>query len=246
MSETVPIKEHPPYSHMTAEIYDLLYANKNYAAEAAKITKIIEDHCESGGNEILEVACGTGTYLGYLEDEFTVEGFDLSPEQVAAAKQRLPEINIFQADMLNFNTGKQYDTVLCLFSSIGYLKSKENLDIALAKMANHTKPGGLVLIEPWLRVEDLIPGYISLESGSGDGIWVSRMGTHTNDGKISTLNMHHMVGRNDTVDHFVEVHELALYTDEEITDAFVKAGLEVYIDPEGLNRRLFIGKKPTT
>jgi hypothetical protein len=53
-----------------------------------------------------------------------------------------------------------------------------------------------------------------------------------------------MVGKNDNVEHFLEVHQLALYTDQEITDAFHKAGLSVDIYPEGLSRRLFISKKP--
>lgn len=244
MSETVQIKEYDSYSHMTAEIYDLIYSKKDYVGEAAKLTGIIDERCESGGNQLLETACGTGTYMQHLKDRFDIEGFDLSGEQVAAAQNRLPDSIIFQADMLNFDTGKQYDAVLCLFSSIGYLKTKDNLDTAIANMARHTKPGGLVIVEPWLRLEDLIPGHVSIETASGDGMWVSRMGTHTNDGKISTLNMHHMIGTNDGVDHFLEVHQLALYTDKELSDAFIKAGLGVDVDPEGLNRRLFIGKKP--
>lgn len=229
---------------MTGEIYDLIYSKKDYAAEAAKLDRIMQDRCQSSGKSVLEAACGTGTYMQHLQSAYEIEGFDLSAEQVDAAKKRLPNAHIFQANMLDFNTGKQYDTVLCLFSSIGYLKTKENLDTALVNMTKHTKPGGLVIVEPWLRLEDLIPGHVSLEAVSGEHLWVSRMGKHTNDGKISTLDMHHMVGTRDNVEHFIEVHQLALYTDEELTGAFQNAGLEVDIDPEGLNRRLFIGKKP--
>lgn len=243
MSESVEIKEYDTYTHMTAEVYDLIYSKKDYAGEAAKLKTIIDGRCQSGSQTILEAACGTGSYLVHLRNDYHVEGFDLSSEQVAGAQSRLPDTNIFQADMLDFDTGKQYDSVLCLFSSIGYLQTKDNLDAAIANMARHTKPGGLVIVEPWLKVEDLIPGHISQDSASGNGLWVSRIGTHTHDGKISTMHMHHMVGKDDNVEHFVETHQLALYTDDELSDAFQKAGLSVEIDPEGLNRRLFIGQK---
>lgn len=146
--------------------------------------------------------------------------------------------------MLDFHTGKQYDAVLCLFSSIGYLQTKENLDTAIANMARHAKPGGLVIVEPWLRAEDLISGHISLESSSNDHLSVSRMGRLTREGAITILDMHHMVGTSGGIEHFLEVHKLALYTDDELGNAFQKAYLEYEVDPEGLNRRLFIGKKP--
>jgi SAM-dependent methyltransferase len=245
MSETVDPAEIPNYTRMTGEIYDLIYSKKDYAGEAAKLRTIISERCESGGNKILEAACGTGTYMQLLGNDYSVDGFDLSAEQVEAAKQRLPDANIVQADMLDFDMGQQYDAVLCLFSSIGYLKTKANLDKAIANMARHTKPGGLVIVEPWLRAEDLIPDHISLESSQNDRLSVTRMGKLTKAGSITTLDMHHMVGTSQGIEHFLEVHQLALYTDEEFIDAFQKAGLGIDIDPVGLtNRRLCVGQKP--
>jgi trans-aconitate methyltransferase len=69
--------------------------------------------------------------------KFSNQGFTL----VEAAKKRLPEANIFQADMVDFNTGKQYDAVLCVFSSIGYLKTKENLDKSIVNLAKTHQTG---------------------------------------------------------------------------------------------------------
>lgn len=231
---------------MTGEIYDVIYGSKDYESEAAKIAEIIKSHSKSGGNDVLEAACGTGNYMQFLAKTFHVDGFDLSPEQVAAAKKKLPDIRILQADMIDFDMGRQYDAILCLFSSIGYLKTKENLDKAIQNMAKHTKPGGVVIIEPWLKADAFKEGHVSLESNLQNGLAVARMGLSSKNGNISVLNMHHMVSDGHRVDHFLEVHELAMYSDEEFTDAFTKAGLEIEIDHEGLTGRgLLIGKKPS-
>lgn len=231
---------------MAGEIYDLIYTNKDYEGQATKLANMIAQNCKSGGNQLLETACGTGLYMQFLAERFQVEGFDLSKEQVQAAQKRLPDAHIIQADMLDFDIKKQYDAVLCLFSSIGYLKTKENLDAAIANFVKHTKPGGVIIVEPWLKAEDLKPGHISLESSENDRFVVARMGKLTREGSITTLDMHHMVGSSEGIEHFLEVHQLALYTDEEFKDAFQKAGIDVVqIDHEGLTgRRLFIAVKP--
>jgi SAM-dependent methyltransferase len=248
MSELVEAPEAPSYTRMTGEIYDVIYSNKDYGEEASKVKDIIRAKCESGGNSVLEAACGTGNYMEHFAGDFDVEGFDLSHEQVEAAKRKLPNARIEQADMVDFDMGKQYDVVLCLFSSIGYLQTEENLDRAITNMAKHLKPGGVLIIEPWLKEEYLRNGHApSLETGSNGHISVARMNHLGRDGKLTTLNLHHMVGNGGSIEHFLERHTLAMFTDQDFTDAYTKAGLGIEIDPVGFrnNRGLYIGKKPT-
>lgn len=245
MNESARTQEVAAYTRMSGEVYDLIYAEKDYAGQAQKVAEIIKARCESGGNLLLEAACGTGVYMQYLTPAFAVEGFDLSSGQVEAAQKRLPGARIVVADMIDFDMGQTYDAVVCLFSSIGYLKSKDNLDKAIANMAHHTKPGGVLIVEPWLGVEDFKPGHISLETSSDEKMTVARMGISSQEGNISVVDMHHMVGTENGIEHFVERNELAMYSDEEFADAFAKAGVGLEIDPEGLtDRRLCIGKKP--
>lgn len=245
MSETIQPQEIPAYTHMTGEIYDLLYSRKNYEREAAKVMEIIQARGESGGNDMLEAACGTGRYIQHFNQHFNVDGFDLSAEQVQEAQKKFPDNHLFQADMLTFESEKPYDVVLCLFSSIGYVQTKEGLDKAVANMAKATKPGGLVIVEPWLPAHMFKPGHVSVETEQNEDLTVSRMGVSSQEGNLSVLSMHHMVGTSQGVEHFLEVHKLAIHSDDDFTDAFTKAGLEIEIDPEGLtNRRLCIGKKP--
>jgi hypothetical protein len=46
--------------------------------------------------------------------------------------------------------------------------------------------------------------------------------------------MHYLVATADGIEHFVEHHELHLFTDDEMRTAFEAAGLRVEHDPEGL------------
>jgi SAM-dependent methyltransferase len=246
VSQTLRPEEVSIYTRIAGDVYDLVYSDKDYAGETAKVVDIIDRHCESGGKRLLDVACGTGAHMALYGKKYSVDGFDLSAEQVTAARLKLPKAHIIQADMLDFDIGQQYDAILSLFSSIGYLKTKGNLDRAIANMSRHTKPGGLVIIEPWLKAERLVKDRMSFVAvHSKDSLSVACMGRLETEGNMSTQNMHYMVGTLQRVDHLLERHRLAMYTDEEFTDAFSKAGLEIEIDPIGITGRgLLVGKKP--
>ena len=57
-------------------------------------------------------------------------------------------LNFFSDRHASTHADRAYDVVLCLFSSIGYVKTKSNLNRAVKCMANHLTPGGILLIEP--------------------------------------------------------------------------------------------------
>jgi len=244
MSDELHPQVMPSYSLESGDVYDLIYSQKDYRSEVAKLTRIINESCESGGHMILEAACGTGNYMQELRGRFIVDGFDLSENQVVAAKKKLPDAHIIQADMVDVDMGKTYDVVLCLFSSIGYLKTKENLNKAVANLARHTKSGGLVIIEPWLDASTLRVGLSVLAAEQNDTLRVARMGIISQDGIVTTSYMHDMVGSRNGIQHFIEKHELAMYSYDDFTTAFNQAGLDIEIDREGLiGRGLCIGKK---
>jgi hypothetical protein len=47
-----------------------------------------------------------------------------------------------RADMVNLELGRQFDVVLCLFSSIGYVRTRALLKKTLFSFARHLKAGG--------------------------------------------------------------------------------------------------------
>jgi ubiquinone/menaquinone biosynthesis C-methylase UbiE len=230
----------------SAKFYNALYGSmgKDYNIEAQKIHQIIQKHKRSSGNALLEVACGTGLHASVLQKHYQVEGFDLDDEMLAVAKQAYPDIPFHQADMADFDLGKQFDVVTCLFSSIGYVKTKTRLEAAIHTMTKHLLPGGVLIVEPWFTPEQWNPGRVSALFVDEPDLKISRINISEVDVNLSFFIFHYTVGTPQGIEYFTERHELGLFTHEEYLGAFRNAALEVTRDPEGLDGRgLYIGLK---
>lgn len=230
----------------SAKFYNAIYESmgKDYVAEAQKVHHIIGQRKKSPGNSLLEVACGTGLHASVLQKYYQVEGLDLDAEMLAVASQNYPDISFHQADMAEFDVGKQFDVVTCLFSSIGYVKTTERLKQAAQVMANHLLPGGVLIVEPWFTPEQWKPGRVSALFVDQPDLKISRMNISEVEGRLSYFIFNYLVGTPQGVAYFTERHDLGLFTHEEYLEAFRKTGLEVTHDPEGLDGRgLYIGVK---
>ncbi len=232
----------------TADYYDRIYDFKDYEQECQTVVAFIDQHLRSGGNRLLDVACGTGRHLEYLRQRFAVEGLDLSPELLEIARQRNPGVPFHQADMVDFDLGRTFDVVTCLFSSIGYVKTLEALHRALFSMARHLVPGGLMIIEPWFAPEAWRPNTVHALFIDEPELKIARINTSFVEGRLSYFDLHYLIGTPQGTEHLVEHHELGLFEPQEMHDALVRAGLQVTYDHEGLTGRgLYIGRRlPTT
>jgi SAM-dependent methyltransferase len=233
-----------PMFAKTARYYDKIYSFKDYKAEAECLMAIFKEHQRSGGTRLLDVACGTGRHLEYLRDRYDVEGLDLSPELLAIARQRHPGIRFHHADMTAFDLGKRFDIVTCLFSSIGYVRTPENLARAVTCMASHLKPGGLVVIEPWFTPDAWRPGTVHAIFIDESELKIARINTSFVTGRLSVFDLHYLIGTPAGTEHLVEHHELGLFTTDEMRAALAAVTLEVTFEPKGLmGRGLFIGRR---
>jgi SAM-dependent methyltransferase len=229
----------------SAALYDIIYSFKNYEKESERLRELIAQHQRSAGKRLLDVACGTGAHIEYLRGHFEIEGVDLDPQMVRLASERFPAIRFHRGDMIDFDLGRRFDVVTCLFSSIGYVKTAERMRAAVANLARHVCSGGVLIVEPWLTPEGYREGHLHGLFIDRPDIKIARMNlSEVRDG-LSILNLHYMVGKPDRIEYFTERHELGLFTTEQYRDAFVAAGLQATHDPEGLmGRGLFIGARP--
>ncbi len=231
----------------SAEIYDAVYLGmgKDYAAEAEKIHALVKRHKKTRGNLLLDVACGTGLHIEQLRRDYQVEGLDLDPAMLKIARRRLPGLAFHQADMLEFKLRRKFDVITCLFSSIGYMKTRARLNQAIANMAAHLRPGGVLVVEPWFTPETWETDGPHATFVDQPDLKIIRMNLSGLGGKISILNFHYMVGTPKGINYFSERHELGLFTHAEYQTAFQRAGLDVRHDREGIyGRGLYIGIKP--
>jgi len=134
--------------------------------------------------------------------------------------------------------------VTCLFSSIGYVKTLDNVRRAVACMTRHLLPGGVLIIEPWFTPGDWHTPSVHASFIDEPDLKIARINTSFVDGRLSYFDLHYLIGTAEGTEHFVERHELGLFEMDEIQAALADAGLEVTYDAEGLmGRGLYIGKK---
>jgi ubiquinone/menaquinone biosynthesis C-methylase UbiE len=230
----------------SAQYYDEIYASidKDYAAEAKKTHGFIQKYKQTKGKSLLDVACGTGVHASLLSKYYQVEGLDLDSKMLAVAKKKHPKIRFHQGDMIDFELNRQFDVIVCLFSSIGYVKTRVRLQKAIKSMSQHLLPGGVLLVEPWFTPKQWYSGRASMAQVNKPELKIVRMSYSAQKGKISTIEFQYLIGTSKGIEHSIEIHELGLFTHKEYMDAFKAAGLKVTHDPEGLDGRgLYIGKR---
>ncbi len=224
----------------SARVYDAIYSFKDYPAEAARVHELVQARAP-GAKTLLDVACGTGAHLAELRGWYEVEGVDLDPELLAIARERLPGVALHQADMIELDLGREFDVVTCLFSSIGYVRTRDALSRATASLARHVAPGGVLVVEPWLEPGVWEPGRIGAVFVDEDDLKVARLNVGDS---AEVMDMHYLVATPDGVESFTERHELGVFSREDHIEAFRSAGLLVEREPEGLmGRGIYLGTR---
>jgi SAM-dependent methyltransferase len=230
----------------SAALYDIIYRSqgKDYEDEAKKIFALANQHKHSSGKSLLDVGCGTGIHASVLKEYFEVEGVDIAEEMLAVARHNYPEIPFHVGDMRDFDLGREFDVITCLFSAIGYMKDTKQLHQAIGNMGKHLKPGGVMLIEPWFTPEAWRPGSLFTTLVDQPDLKIARMSLSGVKDNLSFFTFHFLVGTPEGVEYFSEDHEMALFTRDEMLDSFRANNLDVFYDEAGVyGRGLYIGKK---
>lgn len=216
-----------PYDRF-ADIYDAVCRGigKDYAGESAAITELVLAR-RPGASTLLDVACGTGGHLEHLRARFEVAGVDLSTHMASIARTKLPGIDIQEGDMRRFDVGRRFDAVVCLFSAVGYMGSPADLGQAVATMARHLEPGGVLVIDAWLVPDQWEVDHLRAHATDEPGLALAWVDTSHRRDRTSVLDFHYTVATRAGVDRFTERHELTMFTPAEYEAAFVAAGCTV-------------------
>ncbi|MCA8959988.1 MAG: methyltransferase domain-containing protein [Planctomycetes bacterium] len=226
-----------------AHRYDAIYDWKDYAGEAARLQELIGKYHSASPRTLLDLGCGTARHLEHLVGDFDVCGADLEPRMLEVARARLPHVTFFEADLIDFDLGRSFDVVTCLFSSIGYAPDLEALQSACRSISRHLRPRGIAIIEPWFTPEAFRPDTLHMNTVDRPELKIARMNVSRVEGRLAVMEMHHLVGTVEGIEHVIERHEMFLATDEEVTRALEEAGLEVFREAEGFaNRGLYIAR----
>jgi ubiquinone/menaquinone biosynthesis C-methylase UbiE len=218
-----------------ARFYDQIYHWKDYRREALKIKSLIESRKRSSGNELLDVACGTGQHIRYLRDEFNCTGIDASEQMLAVARGNLQGVRLVKGNMVNFELGRRFDVVLCLFSSIGYLKTRNEVGRAVANFARHMKEGGVLIVEPWVRRSEWKDRTVHMQTYDSDSLKIARVNFGRAKGHFSILDEGYLIAEERKgIVYIRDRHQMRFFEVVPTLEAMRKAGLQ----PEFTERSL--------
>lgn len=113
------------------------------------------DRATSIGGPVLELGCGTGRiYLELLAAGVDADGIDLSADSLAVlrhnAEKRGLEPSVWQADMTEFSTHREYALVTCPFNAIQELTSVEQQRALLESVSDVLAPGGAFVFDTFV------------------------------------------------------------------------------------------------
>ena len=138
-----------------AELYDVMYRDKPYHDEVRLINDYFKNF-NTNGNLIVELACGTGNHAFEFEKlGYNITAFDNSKDMITQAQMKAKKqgsfIDFRIDSMLDFTTigNQKYDFGLCLFDSLGYVLTNENIESTLRNVFNVLNKKGIFCCEVW-------------------------------------------------------------------------------------------------
>jgi SAM-dependent methyltransferase len=208
-----------------AEYYDRIYLKrKDYRVESEIIKNTVKQFEKKPSKTLLDVGCGTGEHLRYLSRAFRCKGIDVSKEMIKIAKTKVTDAEFKIADMVDFRLKEKFDVIICLFGSIGYVQTFENLVKTFTNFHNHLSSEGLTLVEPWVFKKDFRKGNVSIDTYEDDKIKLVRMGTSELSSSHWLVHFHYLIGKDGKIKHAQEIHKMLSVDYEDYVKAFDLAG----------------------
>jgi SAM-dependent methyltransferase len=137
------------FDDLYLRVYQPLEAPEQVRREVDFIVKALD---LPAGAKILDLCCGQGRHsLELARRGFQVVGVDLSEALLYAARKRAEseglDATFLQRDMREIDFNDEFDAVINMFTSFGYLESEVEDEKVLVKVAQALKSGGKFLLD---------------------------------------------------------------------------------------------------
>ncbi len=226
----------------SALVYDLIYEQRvDYHWHAGNLRELINNRLPEA-KSLAEMAAGTGQILSRMNRWFEVVGCDISQEMLEVCRERHPDLDVRLGDYSTIDLRQSFDAVICVFSSIGYVRTVDRLHAAFENFARHLNPGGVVVVDGWLRPTNAIDGFRSAETFEGDEATLTRsILARIRDHQTDMLAAHTLITA-DGIEYFEERHHMGLFDDATYVDALQRAGFSGVTVEDGFDERgRFVG-----
>jgi SAM-dependent methyltransferase len=222
---------------LLSRAYDLLYAGKDYAGEAARAVALAAQCSGRSPASVLELGSGTGGHAVHLAAAgIEVVGVEASPDMIARAP-KVPGVRIVEGDARSVRLGRTFDAVLALFHVASYQAEDADLAGFLATGAAHLAPGGAFVFDAWYS-----PAVLHQRPGArtrhvaGEDLEVTRQATAVEDVDRSLVDVQFTIEvrrpSDGSLERGEEVHRMRHLTSNEVRSAARAAGMTL-IHAEG-------------
>lgn len=162
------------------------------------------------------------------------------------ARRRNPGVQFHLGDMRTFDTGRHYDALTCMFSSITYAGDVDGLVRTLHCFASHLVPGGACVVEPFIPRESWVDkptGHVRYAEGTD--LTVAAVDRAVRSGTTVVREIAYAAATLTGLEQVRERHVFGLYSSQEYLSAFRDAGFEVEYDPQGFDatRGLYLARR---
>ena len=143
------------YDGRHAELYDLFYGAKPYAAEAGYLHSLLQQFSPRAVRRVLDIACGTGSHAIELEKlGYDIVGSDISEDMLARAREKAraasSAVRFERQDMRSLDVASRpFDAVVCLFDAIGHVQTTSAIKQAFDAVHRHLRDNGLFVLGFW-------------------------------------------------------------------------------------------------
>jgi len=236
-----------------ARYYDLIYQWMDYPGEAEFIKQMVELNQQSPGNNLLDVACGTGNHAQYLTDSFNVVGLDINPEMMNIAREKVPEMELIQGNMKEMDLDRDFDTIICLFSSINYHTNLLELEETFKRFYHHLKPGGVLIFDLGFCTENWEEGRMLVDAAVEGDLQLARISQSRLYDGVFDANFVFLINEDGIMDFEVDQHRIGVFSTPEVNRIAEGVGFKTNIygdyseipwNEEKDERPVFVCKKP--
>ena len=127
--------------------YNLLYADKDYSAEAEYIDRLLKRY-SPGAKSVLEYGSGTGGHGVLLKEKgYDILGIERSNAMAGIARSRGLACEV--SDITTLQLNKTFDTVISLFHVISYINGNDQLLKLFSDTKERLKKDGVFIFDTW-------------------------------------------------------------------------------------------------
>lgn len=221
-----------------AGYYDLLYRDKDYAAEAAYVAGLLSCHSVPAGGHLLELGCGTGRHAVELARlGYRLHGIDSSAAMIAQAEARRPECLARQfvlglGDVRTARLDTKFDAVISLFHVASYQTTNADLLAMFQTAAYHLKPGGIFVFDCWYGPAVLTDRpAVRVKRLEDENVRLTRIAEPTIEPNENRVDVHYeiVIESKDTpgLRRVCEVHRMRYLFKPELAQLLEQAGLDL-------------------